>query len=54
MFAHEGTVVPGTGVRSARSCGELSALKSKLSERDRMLSMYQEQCSVMEQEVSRY
>lgn len=53
MFTHDGTVVPGAGVRSARSCGELSALKSQLTERDRMLSMYQEQCSVMEQEVAR-
>lgn len=53
VFTHGGTMVPGAGMRSARSCGELSVLKSQLTERDRMLSMYQEQCSVMEQEVAR-
>lgn len=53
VFARDGTLVPGTGVRSSRSCGELSILKGQLTERDRMLAMYQEQCSVMEQEVAR-
>lgn len=53
VFAPTGTVVPGAGMRSARSCGELSVLKGQLTERDRMLAMYQDQCSVMEQEVAR-
>lgn len=53
VFTHDGTVIRGAGMRSAKSCGELSVLKGQLSERDRMLAMYQEQCSVMEQEVAR-
>ncbi|KAK3926171.1 Coiled-coil domain-containing protein 77 [Frankliniella fusca] len=53
VSAHDATVIPGGGMRSARSCGELSVLKGQLSERDRMLAMYQEQTSIMEQEVAR-
>lgn len=53
VFTNDGAIVPGTGLKSSRSCGELSVLKSQLTERDKMLAMYQDQCSVMEQEVSR-
>lgn len=54
IFTSDGTVVSGTGLRPAKTCGELSVLKKQISERDKMLAMYQDQCSMMEQEVTRY